>query len=178
MGTLQTVFKNLLGRIQDPSGKQLFMLPEKIKSGLLQLLTGDEEFILSLKTQRAIHKAPISRDSNTFYNSYAILTTRRLIIAKDGTKLNIFRELDLASINSQSYEKKHGKPQLSIFSLNSKYTLSFPPNSFTEAEEFVSAFTMALNESSLKETYCQGCGKKIPADSVYCSHCGKKTDTE
>ena len=154
------------------------MLPEKIKKGLIENLGKDEELLLSLKSQRTIYKAPSSRDSNTFYNAYSILTSKRLIIAKDGSKFNIFQEFDLASVNSHSYEEKHGKPQLNIRSLNSSYALIFPPNSFEQADAFLSAFKSALETSNLIETVCGECGKKIPADSVYCSHCGNKVHRE
>ncbi|MGI9534181.1 MAG: hypothetical protein ACR2NW_04460, partial [Thermodesulfobacteriota bacterium] len=64
-------------------------MPAQIKKDLLWNLKGsDEKLILSLKTHRAIHKAPATRDSNTFYNAYAVITSRRLILAKDSSKLN------------------------------------------------------------------------------------------
>ena len=127
-----------------------------------------------MKTHRSIHKAPATRDSNTFYNAFAIITSSRLILAKDSSKFNTFREIQLAAVDSHRLEEENKKPNLNIESLNSKFILTFPPGSFPEAEAFYTTFRRALEERKLVDSFCGNCGKKIPVDSVYCSHCGEK----
>ena len=174
---MPSLIKKFLGRFRDPTGDELFFLPEQIKKDLLWNLKGSgEKLILSLKTHRAVHKAPATRDSNTFYKAYAIITSRRLILAKDSSKLNTFREIPLASVESYRYEEENKKPHLNIESLKSKFILTFPPDSFTEAETFFGTFRKILENSKLEELFCGKCEKKIPVDSVYCSHCGEKID--
>ena len=172
---MPSLFKKFLGRLKDPTGDDLFVLPEQIKKDLLWNLKGSgEKLILSLKTHRAIHKAPETRNSNTFYNAYAIITSRRLILAKDSSKLNTFREIPLASVENYRYEEENKKPHLKIDSRRSKFILTFPHNSFSEAESFFGTFRRVLDDSKLEELFCSKCEKKIPVDSVYCSHCGEK----
>ena len=174
---MPSLLNKLFGHFKDPTGDDLFILPKQIKKDLLWNLQGSEEkLILSMKTHRAIHKAPETRNSNTFYNAYAIITSRRLILAKDSTKLNTFREIPLGSVDSYRYEEENKKPNLNIESLRSKFILTFPPGSFAEAETFFSSFRQLLDQSKLTDSYCGKCGKKIPVDSVYCSHCGERTE--
>lgn len=169
--------KKIFDSFKDPTGNELFILPEQIKKDLLWNLRGsDEKLILSLKTHRAIHKAPATRDSNTFYNAYAVITSRRLILAKDSSKLNTFREIPLASVDTYRYEEENNKPNLVIESHRSEFTLTFPHDSFPEADAFFSIFQKAIDDSKLVDSFCSKCGKKIPVDSVYCSHCGEKIE--
>ena len=174
---MPSFIKKFISRFKDPTGDELFVLPQQIKKDLLWNLKGsNEKIVLSLKTHRAIHKAPTTRDSNTFYKAYAIITTRRLIIAKDSSKLNTFREIQLASVDSYRFEEENKKPNLNIESHQSRFILTFPPDSFTEAETFFKTFRQVQDNSKLQDSYCSKCGKKIPVDSVYCSHCGDKIE--
>ena len=174
---MPSFLKKIIDRFRDPSGDDLFILPEQIKKDLLWNLKGsDEKIVLSLKTHRAIHKAPATRDSNTFYKAYAIITTRRLILAKDSSKLNTFREIQLAAVDNYRFEEENMKPNLNIESHQSRFILTFPPNSFTEAETFFTTFRQVQNKSKQQGRYCSKCRKKIPVDSVYCSHCGERVE--
>ena len=174
MARIQTVFKNILNSFFDPAGKDLLILPEDIKNDLSMSLDGDEKIVLSMKTDRAIYRAGLSKDSNTFYRAFAILTGKRLILTKDSSRLSIFREFQLSQVNSLLYQEAARKPEIHIDMANSNYVLSFPPGSFTEAKTFFDTFNSSLKPGSSEKNFCSKCGNKIHADSVYCSYCGEK----
>ena len=168
------VVKNILNRFMDPIGGDLLLLPENIKNDLLISLSGDEKIVISMKTDRAIYRAGLSKDSNTFYKAYAICTGKRLILAKDSSRLNIFREFQISQVNSILYQESSRKPEILIDMDNSKYVLSFPPGSFAEAKTFFDKFNSSLNNEGSEKKFCRKCGNKIDANSVYCSYCGEK----
>ena len=174
---MPSFLKKIIGHFKDPSGEELFILPELVKKDLLWNLKGtDEKIVLSLKTHRAIHKAPSTRDSNTYYNAYAIITTKRLIIAKDSSKFNTFREIQLSSIGNFIFQDENKKPNIKIESNLSNFTLTFPPGSINEAEIFYNTFRRVHNDRLESTALCSKCGQQIAVDSVYCSHCGEKLD--
>ena len=174
MARIPTVIKNIFSTLFDPSGKDLLSLPEKIKYELSLSLSGDEKIVVSMKTDRVIYRAGSSRDSNTFYKTFAILTSKRLIITKNSTSLKIFRDIQLSQVNSLLYEEVASKPAIHVDVVNSKYVLSMPPGSFAEAKIFFDTFNSSLETGKLDNKFCSKCGNKIHTDSVYCSHCGKK----
>ncbi len=174
MARIQTVFKNLLNNFLDPTGNNLLILPEKIINDLSVSLAGDEEIVISMKTDRAIYSAGLSKDSNTFYKAYAVLTSKRLILAKEASRLNIFREFRLSQVNSLLYEEVNNKPTIHIDLLNSKYVLSMPPGSSAQAKEFFDTFNSVIEPMQTENSFCSSCGNKIHSDSVYCSNCGIK----
>jgi len=174
MARLQTIFKNIFNGLLDPSGKDLLSLPEKINNDLSLSLAEDEEIVVTMKTNRAIYRAGASKDSNTFYNTYAIVTSSRIILARNSSRLKIFREFQLNQVNSLLYEVVANKPTIHIDTVNSKYVLNLPPGSFTEAKIFFEKFNSILETGKPEDNYCRHCGNKIHIDSVYCSHCGKK----
>lgn len=174
MARIQTLIKNIYTSLFDTSGKDLLSLPERIKNELSLSLSGDEKIIVSMKTDRVIYRAGLSRDSNTFYKTFAVLTSKRLIIAKNSTSLKIFRDFQLSQVNSLLYEEIASKPTIHVDIVNSKYVLSMPPGSFAEAKTFFETFNSFIEPGKLENNFCSTCGNKIQTDSVYCSHCGKK----
>lgn len=174
MARIKTVFKNIYFSLFDPSGKDLLSLPEKIKNDLSLSLSGDEKIIISMKTERVIYRAGSSKDSNTFYKAFAILTSKRVILAKNSTSLKIFRDFQLSQVNSLLYEEVASKPTIHVNIANSEYVLSLPPGSFTEAKTFFDTFNSFVEPGKGENNFCSKCGNKIHTDSVYCSHCGKK----
>jgi len=178
MARIQTVFKNILSSFFDPSGKELLELPDNIKNDLSISLKGDETIVISMKTDRTIYKTGLSNDSNTFYKAYAVLTGKRLILAKEASQLNIFREFQLSQVNSLLYEVVTNKPTIHIDIVNSKYVLSMPPGSSAQAKIFFDTFNSEIEPMKTENSFCSSCGNKIKKDSVYCSYCGEKiTDT-
>ncbi len=174
MTGMLNVFKKILNSFFDPAGRELLLLPDNIKNDLSMSLAGDEKIIISMKTDRAIYRAGLSRDSNTFYRAFVILTGKRLILTKDSSRLSIFREFRLNQVSSLLYQESARKPEIHIDMDSSKYVLSFPPGSFPEAKTFFDALNSSLNLGSTEKNFCSRCGNKIHADSVYCSHCGEK----
>lgn len=169
-----TVIKNIYLSLFDPSGKDLLSLPERIKNDLSLSLSGDEKIIVSMKSDRIIYRAGSSRDSNTFYKTFAVLTNKRIIIAKNSNSLKIFRDFQLNQVNSLLYEEVASKPTIHVDALNSKYILSMPPGSFAETKTFFDTFNSSLEQGKQLNNFCSKCGNKIHSDSVYCSHCGNK----
>ena len=137
-------------------------------------LSGDEKIVISMKTESVIYKAGSSKDSNTFYKIFAILTSKRVILAKNSTSLKIFRDFQLSQVNSLLYEEVASKPTIHVDIANSKYILSLPPGSFTESKTFFDTFNSLLEPGKRENNFCSKCGNKIHTDSVYCSHFGKK----
>ena len=174
MARIQTVIKNLLSSFTDPTGRALLELPENIRKDLSVSLKEDEDILISMKTERAIYKAGQSRDSNTYYKTIAVLTSKRLILARQSSRLKIFRDFQLSEVSGLLYEEVNGKPTIHADLLSSKYILSMPPGSFDEAKEFFDAFNSTIGPEKSEDFLCTSCGKKIRKDSVYCSHCGKK----
>ena len=174
MARIQTVIKNLLSSFTDPTGRALLELPENIRKDLSVSLRKDEAILISMKTERAIYKAGQSRDSNTYYKAFAVVTGKRLILARQSSRLKIFRDFQLSEVSGLLYEEINGKPTIHADLLSSKYILSMPPRSFDEAKEFFDAFNSAIGPKKSEDFLCSSCGKKIPKDSVYCSYCGEK----
>jgi len=173
MAKIQNLFKNIIRGVLDTTGKDLLSLPEKIRNDLSLSLKENEEIVVTIKTNRAIYRAGTSKDSNTFYNTLVIVTSSRIILVKDSSGLNIFREFQLNQVNSLLYEDVTKKPTIHIDTVDSKYVLSMPPGSITEAKIFFEKFNAILKTRKLEDNYCRHCGNKIHTDSVYCSHCGK-----
>ena len=171
---MASVIKNFINSLFDPSGKDLLLLPEKIKQDLSVSFNDDEDIVISMKTERSIYRAASAKDSNTFYKTFAIITNKRVVLAKDSSSLKIFREIPLDQVNSLLYEEVNNKPTIHIDALNAKYILSMPPRSFDEAKIFFDKFNETHKSGASEAEYCRHCGKKILQDSVYCSHCGEK----
>ena len=71
--------KNLVSRLETRNYTEL---PEGIHKGLGKYLHEDETLHVTLLNFRAVYRAPRWLDSNTFFNSWFILTDRRIIIAR------------------------------------------------------------------------------------------------
>src|SRR3970282_1909648 len=79
-------------------------LPLGLKSGLTKYLSRDEDLLFTLRDFRAIYKAPRWIDSNTFFNSWFILTNKRIIIAKNSSSFKRFRDIPHNKISQIDYE--------------------------------------------------------------------------
>ncbi len=119
MARILNLYKNFISGLLDTTGKDLLSLPEKIRNDLSLSLSENEEIVVTMKTNRAIYRAGTSKDSNTFYNTFAIVTSSRIILAKDSSGLNIFREFQLNQVNSLLYEDVTKKPTIHIDTVDS-----------------------------------------------------------
>lgn len=174
---MNSLVKKVIDHFRNPTGDELLTLPEPIKKDIyLKLKNGEEKLILSIKTHRTIHKASTFSDSNTFYSAYAIITSERLIFAKNSSRFKTFDEIPMSLIDNYTYEKNGNEPLLKIKSASSKFILELPSRSSEQAKTFTNALQTVLNQHKTME--CRKCSKKIPTDSVYCSHCGEKTEKE
>ncbi len=174
---MNSLVKKVIDHFRSPTGDELLTLPLPIRKDIsLNLKSGEEKLVLSIRTHRTIHKAGTFSDSNTFYGAYAIITSERLIFAKNSSRLKTFHEVPMSLIDNYTYEKNGNEPLLNVSSAGSKLILELPSGSSEQAETFTDALQTALNRHKTVE--CCKCSKKIAPDSVYCSHCGEKIEKE
>lgn len=177
---MNSLVKKVIDYFRNSTGNKLLTLPEPIKKDIsLNFKNGEEKLILSIKTHRIIHKASTFSDSNTFYSAYAIITSERLIFARNSSRFKTFDEVPMSLIDNYTYENNGNEPLLKIKSASSKFILELPSCSSEQAKTFTNALQTALNQHKTHKTMeCCKCSKKITPDSVYCSYCGEKTEKE
>lgn len=173
--------KNIVGSIVTTNYTEL---PENIHSGLQKYLKGDEVVILTLLNYRAIYKAPKFIDSNTFFNSWFILTNERIIVAKNSSKFKRFRDIPLREITQIFYELDNTEPRISITTPGKEDIIEFTKAGAEHCQNLEIKIEAAL-ENAKKSTVqsgndeyinCNKCGSKIKSQSKYCSECGARLD--
>ena len=168
----------LLGRINRET-QNFIELPSGLKSGLTSYLTPDEEVLFTVRDFRAIYKAPRWLDSNTYFNSWFILTNLRIIIARNSSSFKKFREIPYNMINQVDYEAGVSEYKLTIHSPGTVDIVEF----LRETREYCKGLDLKLNyaiENARKvfvTIYCFQCGCKIPKESKFCSECGTNLRT-
>jgi hypothetical protein len=171
-------FKETLNRGRK---KNFTELPSGIKTGLAKYLKPDEEVLFTLLNFRAIYKAPTMMDSNTFFNSWFILTDRRIIVAKNSSSFKKFRDIPHNTIDQIYYETGAWDSKLIIHSPSTVDTIEFLGESRTYHEDLDIKVNRAIEEIKKAEKdpevsdtiFCPQCGSKIPKESKFCSECGK-----
>ena len=159
-------------------------LPENINSGLQKYLKGDEEVILTLLNYRAIYKAPKFIDSNTFFNSWFILTNERIVVARNSSTFKRFRDIPLREITQIFYELDNTEPRISITTPGKEDIIEFTKAGAEHCRNLEIKIEAAL-ENAKKRTVqsdnkeyinCNKCGSDIQSQSKYCSECGARID--
>ncbi|MEX1000112.1 MAG: PH domain-containing protein [Thermodesulfobacteriota bacterium] len=159
-------------------------LPVKIQDGVNKYLKDDEKIILTLMDYRAVYRAPKFIDSNTFFNSWFILTTHRIIIAKNSSTFKRFRDIALSDITQIFYEFDDTEPRVSITTPGNEDIIEFMR---AGAEHCVdldkkidlaieNAKTQKIKTASDEHILCRKCGSKVLSQSKYCSECGSRLD--
>lgn len=181
MVILNTI-KNLVSRLETRNYTEL---PEGIHKGLGKYLSEDETLRATLLNFRAIYRAPRWLDSNTFFNSWFILTDRRIIIARNASVFKRFRDIPLAGITQIYYELDSTEPKITINSPGHEDIIEFPKKA---------SIHCSVLEGTLKDVievarkthqqsgegdfiFCSRCGSKILRGSHFCSECGSKLNS-
>jgi len=174
--------KDLVGNIVTRNYTEL---PDNIHSGLRKYLKGDEEVIITLLNYRAIYKAPKFIDSNTFFNSWFILTNERIIVARNSSTFKRFRDIPLREITQMFYELDNTEPRISITTPGNEDIIEFMKAGAEHCQNLEIRIEAAL-ENAKKSTVqsgsidymkCNKCGSKIQSQSKYCSECGARIDS-
>lgn len=157
-------------------------IPPGIKAGLNRYLQSEEKVLSTLKSLRAIYKAPKWVDSNTFFNSWFILTNRRIIIAKNASNFKCFRDISLELIGEIFFDGDDTEPKIMISSPGKEDIIEFPKSLFGDSEELDKKLGEAIK--NLREQYqtatenkfefCLKCNSTIQAGSKFCPECGIK----
>ena len=173
---IETV-KGYISRLEE---KNLTELPSALQIGLERNLTPGEEVIVTLRNFRAIYKAPTWLDSNTYFNSWFILTNQRVLILRNSSSIKMFRDISLDDIKRTHYEIERLKPRITIISQEREDNIDFAKEALSHCEDIHDKINDAVEKAKKRGTttldvetiYCHNCGIKIPRHSNYCSECG------
>lgn len=161
-------------------------LPEKIQLGVNDYLKDDEHIILTLLDYRAIYKAPKFMDSNTFFNSWFILTDKRILIARNSSTFKRFRDIPLSAITQILYELDTSEPRITITTPGNEDIIEFTRACAEHCVDLDKKIDRAIedakaqntNSTDLEHILCKKCGSKILSESKYCSECGSRLDAK
>ncbi len=171
--------KDFVGSLATPNYTEL---PERIQVGLDKYLEEDEDIILTLMDYRAIYRAPKFIDSNTFFRSWFILTTDRIIIARNSSNFKRFRDIPLSDITQMFYELDNTEPKISITTPGKEDIIEFMKAGAVHCEDLDKKIDAAIenakarNIKTLSDEFilCTKCGSKVLSQSKYCSECGSR----
>jgi len=169
----------LLERIKRDKKQNLTDLPSGIRTGLARYLASGEEILFTLRDFRAIYKAPRWLDSNTYFNSWFILTNHRIIIARNSSSFKKFRDIPYNMINQIDYEPGVLDYKLIIHSPGTVDIIEFLREVREHCEGLELRINMALESGRriFASIYCFSCGSKVPKESKFCSECGTNLQT-
>ncbi len=177
--TIMEAVKNLMGIIETRNHTEL---PDGIRAGVEKYINEGESILFTLLDWRAIYKAPKFVDSNTFFNSWFILTNDRMIIARNSSVFKRFRDIPLSGISQIFYELDHSKPRITIASPGHEDIIEFPKQASHHCGSLEEIINEAIgnaraelqNSPEGEFVYCGACGGRILRRSHYCSECGAK----
>ncbi len=157
-------------------------LPDRIQVGLDKYLKEGEKILVTLLDYRAIYRAPRFVDSNTFFNSWFILTTDRIIIARNSSRFRRFRDIPLTEITQIFYELDNTEPRISITTPGNEDVIEFMKSGASHCEDLDKKIDSAIENAKIRKTTsvndnyisCTKCGSKVLSQSNYCSECGAR----
>jgi len=160
-------------------------LPERIQTGLNKYLKDDEKILLTLLDYRAIYRAPKFVDSNTFFNSWFILTNDRIIIARNSSNFKRFRDIPLLDITQIFYEIDNTEPRISITTPGKEDVIEFMRAASAHCQDLEKVIDGAIENSKSRKLHtgkddfvlCSKCGSQVLSESKYCSECGSRLDS-
>lgn len=163
----------------DGSKKETSYIPPKLREDLLNDLEDGESLLKCVQSLSSTYKPKSWLDRNTFFNTFFILTSRRLIIARNSRELKIFRDINLDQIQKYRIETgKKGHNIIEIQSFDSQDTVVIHRTLTEEVEEVKKLIPRQIEQQEKshgnKQVYCMHCGVKISESSRFCSSCGKK----
>lgn len=182
MPVLAQILDSIKNYINSQKAQNFTELPKGVKDGLSKSLKQDEEVLFTVRNFRAIYKAPRWVDSNTFFNSWFILTDQRIIIARNSSSFKGFRDISLNTISETDYVVENLESSLTIHSPGRVDTIEF----LREARPYCEGLEEKVNEAlekvrgreNLPQTQevllCNECGSKVAIQSKFCPECGMK----
>ncbi len=179
---INPLIESIQGIINKLESTNYTELPEELKTGLSSYLETDEEILLTLRNYRAIYKAPKWIDSNTYFNSWFILTDQRILILRNSSSLKMFRDIALDEVSRTLYETEKLGPRVTIRSPGgNEDRIDFAHGVLKHCDDIGKKINEAVEKyrqtSRLAQEkdmmYCNNCGSRIPKDSNFCPECGK-----
>jgi hypothetical protein len=176
---IMSAVKNIIGMFEMRNRSEL---PHGIKKGVEKYIKEEESILVTLLSWRAIYKAPKFIDSNTYFRTWFILTSHRIIIARNSSGFKRFRDIPLSGISQIFYELDYSKPRITIASPGHEDIIEFPKqvsHHCAGLEEIINAAigkarVMLQNSPEGEFIHCGACGGRILRRSHYCSECGAK----
>lgn len=172
---------NIIKRVGFAGQKDPMVLPEKLHSRIIEYLSDNEEIRCSIKNHRAVHYANNWQDKNTFFNSWCILTDKRLLILRNLNYVKVFREIHIPKIDDYSIEKSEDNIVINILTSGIKDTIEFSKYLVSHADKFSDKFTDTVKHVKGKymadyqgiiKLECPNCTKLVLDDDKFCSNCG------
>ena len=172
---------NIIKRVGIAGEYDPLVLPQKLHSNLMEYLSDNEEIKCIIKNHRAIHNAEKWTDKNTFFNSWCILTNRRLLILRNLQYVKIFREIDFMKIDDYSIEKSDDSIVIKIITSGIQDTIEFSRYLVKHADKFSQKFTDTVKH--YRQNYipagqriftleCPKCTSAVMQEDKFCSNCG------
>ncbi len=159
-------------------------LPPSLREAVERYVEENENIILTLRTIRAIYKAPSFRDSNIYYSSWFVLTSSRVIVLRNASTLKKFREIPLQLIEHIEYEFEREESKLTITSANKVDIMEFHNAAYEPWSELKAVVQDTLKAGAAEtpttgvdHMFCGMCGTKIPSTSKFCFSCGAEVKT-
>jgi hypothetical protein len=179
------LIESIEGLINKLESKNFTELPSELNGSLSSYLSPGEEILLTLRNYRAIYKAPTWIDSNTYFNSWFILTDQRIIILRNSSSFKMFRDIALDEVTRTLYEMEKLEPRLTIISPGKEDRIEFVSEVTKHCEDIGKKVNEALEKSrqlsqlsTEKNTICcSNCGSKVPRKSNFCPECGRSLKT-
>ncbi len=173
---------DILGRLET---RNYTDLPRGVHQGLMKYLEENERPLVTLLNFRAIYRAPRWLDSNTFFNTWFILTERRIVIARNSSVFKRFRDIPLDSITQIYCELDHTEPRLTVNSPGHEDIIEFHKKSSAHCASLEESLKDAIDNAKKTRkhhgdenfTFCGKCGSKILRGSHFCSECGAMLET-
>ncbi len=173
------VFSSLKKRISSVfAPKSLAEIPPELRAALDQQMN-NEKILHCLRVEKVFYKNPSSFSGETFFRNVAVLTDKRLILAKESSSYQKIKTFFLVSVSGCESHSDSGKPALLVeFSDRSQVRLVF---AFDDPETGVFENTLKRVRSDQKETrtggaFCGQCGKQSRAGARFCHECGTRLD--
>lgn len=160
-------------------------LPQGIERGLEKYLNNGEKILFTLLDFRAIYKAPTFIESNTFFNSWFVLTNNRIIIARNSSGFKRFRDIPLSTITQIHYELDNTDPKITINSPGNEDTIEFPIQTLEHCAKLEKSLRDAIENARNYEKhpadsdfiFCPECGSRTLRTGHFCSECGSRLKT-
>jgi len=177
-----TIFDTIQDLIRKLEKSNYTDLPEGVSQGLVNYLDEDEKTILTLRNFRAVYRAPQWLDSNTFFNSWFILTERRIVVARNSSAFKRFRDIPLNTITQLFCELDRTEPKITINSPGHEDIIEFPKRAASHCEGLEESLKSAIDNARKNMRgpgddgfmFCGKCGSKILRGSHFCSECGAR----